>query len=152
MVLGKKPERNRTLARHGDKSNMYVRVTFYCGCLVVLNCFVMCGWVYVGCFDSWLGVLVICVLAFTVFCTVCTVFLYCFIYVHLFLFVLSVLLQELLSPGENSIAVRNNTPWLKRMDSVSYVYISWTIHGMWMMYITFETGPKFSNTTARALA
>ena len=39
------------------------------------------------------------------------------------------------------------------MDSISYVYISWTIHGMWMIYITFETrGPKFSNTTARALA
>jgi len=39
------------------------------------------------------------------------------------------------------------------MDSISYVYISWTIHGMWMIYITFERGrPKFSNTTARALA
>ena len=34
------------------------------------------------------------------------------------------------------------------MDSISYVYISWTIHGMWMIYITFERGgPKFSNTT-----
>ena len=38
----------------------------------------------------------------------------------------------------------------KKMDSISYVYISWTIHGMWMIYITFETGgPKYSNTTAR---
>jgi len=37
------------------------------------------------------GVLVICVLVFTVFCTVCTVFLYCFVYVYLLLFVLSVL-------------------------------------------------------------
>jgi hypothetical protein len=38
------------------------------------------------------------------------------------------------------------------MDLISYVYISWTIHGMWMIYITFEGGsPKFSNTTARAL-
>ena len=46
-----------------------------------------------------------------------------------------------------------NTAWLKKMDSVSYVYISWTIHGMWMICITFERGgPKFSNTTARALA
>jgi hypothetical protein len=43
--------------------------------------------------------------------------------------------------------------WFKKMDSISYVYISWTIHGMWMIYITFERGgPKFSNTTARALA
>jgi len=38
-----------------------------------------------------LDVLVIGVLVFTVFCTVCTVFLYCFVYVYLFLFVLSVL-------------------------------------------------------------
>ena len=39
------------------------------------------------------------------------------------------------------------------MDSTSYVYISLTIHGMWMIYVTFERGgPKFSNTTARALA
>jgi hypothetical protein len=46
-----------------------------------------------------------------------------------------------------------NTVWFKNMDSISYVYISWTIHGMWMIYITLESGgPKFSNTTARALA
>jgi hypothetical protein len=39
------------------------------------------------------------------------------------------------------------------MDSISYVYISWPIHGMWMIYITFEReGHKFSNTTVRALA
>jgi hypothetical protein len=25
-----------------------------------------------------------------------------------------------------------NTVWLKKMDSISYVYISWTIHGVWM--------------------
>ena len=37
------------------------------------------------------GVFVICVLVFTVFCIVCTVFFYCFTYVNLFLFVLSVL-------------------------------------------------------------
>ena len=37
--------------------------------------------------------------------------------------------------------------------SISYVYISWTIHDMWMIYITFERrGTKFSNTTARELA
>ena len=46
-----------------------------------------------------------------------------------------------------------NTGWFKKMDSISYVCISLTIHGMWMTYITFERGcPKFSNTTARALA
>ena len=29
------------------------------------------------------------------------------------------------------------------MDSISYVYISWTIHVMWMIYIIFERGgPK----------
>ena len=42
--------------------------------MVVLSCFVMCG-----CFDSCVGVLVICVLVFTVFCIVCTVFLYSFL-------------------------------------------------------------------------
>ena len=35
--------------------------------------------------------LVICVLVFTVFCIVCTVFLNCFVYVYFFLLVLSVL-------------------------------------------------------------
>jgi hypothetical protein len=45
------------------------------------------------------------------------------------------------------------TAWFKKMDSISYVYISWIIRGMWIVYITFERGdPKFSNTTARALA
>ena len=49
------------------------------------------GFVVCGYFDNCVGVLVIRALVFTVFCIVCTVFLYCFIYVHLFLFVLSVL-------------------------------------------------------------
>ena len=46
-----------------------------------LFCSVMCGCVY-----AWIllcvGVLVIGVLVFTVFCIVCTVFLYCFLYVY----------------------------------------------------------------------
>ena len=47
----------------------------------------------------------------------------------------------------------NKTTWFKKMDSISYVYISWTVHGMWIIHITFERGGhKFSNTTARALA
>jgi hypothetical protein len=54
------------------------------------------------------GVLVICVLVFTVFCIVCTGFLYCFFYVYLFLFVLSVLVQELLPPSDNSIEVNSD--------------------------------------------
>jgi len=37
------------------------------------------------------GVLLICVLVFTVFCIVCTVFLYCFNPVYLFLLIWSVL-------------------------------------------------------------
>jgi hypothetical protein len=42
----------------------------------------------------------------------------------------------------------HSTAWLKKIDSISYVYICWTIHGMWMIYITFERGgPKFSYTT-----
>jgi hypothetical protein len=55
-------------------------------CTVVgLTCFVICGR-----FKNCMGVLVICVFVFTVFCTVCTVFLYCFVYVYLFLLVTSV--------------------------------------------------------------
>ena len=56
--------------------------------VVVLTCSVTCGWVHVGeggCFDNCVGVLVICVLLFTVFCIVCTVFLDCFVYVHIIL-------------------------------------------------------------------
>ena len=54
-----------------------------CGFCNVWVC-VCVGFVMCGCFDSCVGVLVICVLVFTVF-------LYCFVYVYLFLFVLSVL-------------------------------------------------------------
>ena len=48
------------------------------------------GFVMCGCFDNCVGVLVICLLVFTAFCIVCNVFLYCFFYVYLFLFVTSV--------------------------------------------------------------
>ena len=72
-------------------SRTVVVLTFFiiCGCVG----FVMCGY-----FDSCVGVLLICVLVFIVF-------LYCFIYVYLLLFVNSV---RLLPPSENSIAVNNN--------------------------------------------
>jgi len=42
---------------------------------------------------------------FTAFFIVSTVFSYYLVYVYLFLFVLSVLVQELQPPSENSIAV-----------------------------------------------
>ena len=43
-----------------------------------------------GCFGNCVGALVICVLVFIVFCIVCTVLMYCFVYVSLFLFVTNV--------------------------------------------------------------
>ena len=49
-----------------------------CKCVV----FVMCGY---------FGNTCVCLMVFIVFCIVCTVFLYCFVYVHLFLFVSSAL-------------------------------------------------------------
>ena len=52
-----------------------------------------------------MGVLVICVLVFVAFCIVCTAFLYCFVYVHLLLFVL---VYGLLPQRDNSLAVNNN--------------------------------------------
>ena len=61
-----------------------------CGFCNVWVC-VCVGFVMCGCFDNCVGVLIICVLVFSVFCIVCTVFLCCFLYVYLFLFVLSAL-------------------------------------------------------------
>ena len=52
-----------------------------------------------------MSVLVICLLVFTVFCIVCTVFWYCFVHVYFFFFVLPVLVKGLLPPSDNSIAV-----------------------------------------------
>ena len=58
-----------------------------------------------------------------------------------------------LLPFETQRASYSYTGWFKETDSISYIYISWTIIGVWMIYMTFEgEGPKFSNTTARALA
>ena len=40
-----------------------------------------------------------------------------------------------------------STAWFKKMDSILYIYVSWTIQGMWMFYTTFQRrGSKFSNT------
>ena len=57
-------------------------------CFVCFNLFckvwvcVCVGFVMCGSFDKCVGVLVKCVLVFTVFCIVCTVFLNCFFYVY----------------------------------------------------------------------
>jgi len=61
-----------------------------CMCVGVCNVWVcVCmGFVMCGYFDNCVGVFLICVLVFTVFCLF-TLFLYCFVYVYLF--VLSVL-------------------------------------------------------------
>jgi hypothetical protein len=59
--------------------------------VVVLTCFAMYGCVYVWVLQC-VGVLVICVLVFTVFCIVCTVRFVLF-RLCVFLFVLSVLVQ-----------------------------------------------------------
>ena len=67
-----------------EGTSLYCDYFIWCvSCNEVLFCNV--------CVCVWVGVLAICVLVFTVFCIVCTVFLCCFVYVYLFLFVLSVL-------------------------------------------------------------
>jgi len=49
-------------------------------------CICVCmGFVMRGYFDNCVGVLVTCVLVFTMFCIVCTVFLYRFVYAYLLL-------------------------------------------------------------------
>jgi len=60
---------------------VYVCVGFVlCECMYV--CMYVCmGFVLCECFDNCVGVLVIRVLVFTMFCIVCTVFLYYFFYV-----------------------------------------------------------------------
>jgi len=50
----------------------------------------------------------ICLLVIAVFCIVCTVFFVLFVYVYLFLFVLSVLVQGLLPQSDKTIVVSNN--------------------------------------------
>jgi hypothetical protein len=59
------------------------------GCVYVCMGFVMRGCVYGFCYE-WVcvcvGVLVISVHVFSVFCIVCTVFLYCLVYVYSYLF------------------------------------------------------------------
>jgi len=72
-----------------DKSTLYITVTLNWGYLIVLWVFHLVRILCCGCFD-WVCnvcvcVLVICVLVFTVFCIVCTVFLYCFVYVYYYL-------------------------------------------------------------------
>jgi hypothetical protein len=71
---------------------MYKYCDYFISCVscnvVVINSFrnmwvSVCG----GCFDNCVGVMVICVLVFTVFCIICTVFLYSFFYIYLLLFV-----------------------------------------------------------------
>ena len=55
-----------------------------------------------------------------------------------------------------SIILRmRNTVWFKKMDSILYVYISWTLQDMWTICITLKRGGlKFENHcySARALA
>ena len=73
---------------------------FYLGIsctVVVLTCFVMCG-----CSGN------ICTCIYCVFYCLYCVFCICFVYVYWFLFALSVLVQGLLPPTDNTIAVNNN--------------------------------------------
>ena len=57
--------------------------------LVICVCFgnVWVFWKLGGCFGNCVGVSIIHVLVFTVFCIVCIVLMYCFVCVYLFLFV-----------------------------------------------------------------
>ena len=115
----------------GDKSTMHIRVTLFWGHLIVLwlfhldvsftvfvlTCFVMCVCVCVCvCFDNSVGVLVICVLVFNVFCIVCTVFFVLF-RLCIFIFVFSVLMYGLLPPSDNSIAVGSSSSSRSRSNN-----------------------------------
>ena len=86
----------------GCFGNMYVYLL--CFVLFVLCCGNMCTCIYCVLYCLYC-VLATCVRVFTVFCIVCTVFLCFFVYVYLFLFVLSVLVQGLLPPSDDSISI-----------------------------------------------
>jgi hypothetical protein len=84
-----------------NKSTMHIWVTLYSGYLNVLRLFLLVCILSCGCFNLFcnecvcvyvyvcvwqcVGVFVIHVLVFTVFCNVCTVLLYCFVYVYFIL-------------------------------------------------------------------
>jgi len=97
------------------QNTLFVVRTVSCT-VVVLTSFVICGFcnvcvcvcvgfVMCGCFDNCLGVLVVCVLVFTVF----LLFVLCF-YVVSFMYIYSCLLlvKGLLPTSENSIAVNDD--------------------------------------------
>jgi len=74
----------RFVVDHVALEQVFFRAVQFCPVSIITALFVGdCMWgVFV---TKCVSVLVICVLVFTVFCIVCTVFLYCFVYVHLFL-------------------------------------------------------------------
>jgi len=77
------------------------------------------------------GVLVICILVFTVFCIVCTVF---FVLFRLRVFILIcfvVLVQVLLPPSDNSTAVGNNN----NNNNIYYVIITPVLKIKLILYI-----------------
>jgi hypothetical protein len=110
---------------HGDKSTMYIRVTLYSIVLWLFHlvCILYCGYFHWLCnVCVCVCVLVICVVVFSAFCMVCTLF---FVLFRLCIFILIwfvctgvrttatewqlfVLVYGLLPPSDNSIAVNNN--------------------------------------------
>jgi hypothetical protein len=68
--------------------------------------FVMCGCVYVWVFDNCMGVLVIRVLVFTVF--LCWLYSVVCIVSFMYIYTYLLLVQGLLPPYEDSIAINNN--------------------------------------------
>jgi hypothetical protein len=59
--------------------------------VVVITCFVVCwcacaGYVLCGCFDNWVGVLIICILVCTVFCTDYCFYVVSFMYIYSYFF------------------------------------------------------------------
>ena len=105
----------------GVKSTIYIRVTLHWGYLIELWLYLLVRIVYSGCFN-WLcnvyvsvcgGIwqlcwcLVICVPVFTVLCTVCAVFRYCFFHVYLFILICFVCTSVMTTANERKLNCSN---------------------------------------------
>jgi hypothetical protein len=74
-----------------------------------------------------------------VFFIVYTVFLFCFFYVYLFLFVLSVLVEGLLPPSENSIAVSKQASNNNNNNNSFIHQVRFALHGLYVLEVALKT-------------
>jgi ATP/ADP translocase len=85
------------------------------------------GFVMCGCFGN--VCTCICCVLYSLYCVLYCLYcvLYCFVYVYLFLFVLSGLVSGLLPPNDNSTAVNNNNN-NNKIHGAGKMYSRWMLN------------------------